>query len=77
MERVEPGERVAAELGASQLGAPDLSDIGGRGREEQYFVDYVSDPSQFGNNVMPRFEQLGEENLRAVAAFLVASKGGE
>jgi menaquinol-cytochrome c reductase cytochrome b/c subunit len=63
--------------GAAQLGAPDLSEIGARDREEQYFVDYVSDPSQFGNNVMPKFEQLGEENLRAVAAFLVASKGGE
>jgi menaquinol-cytochrome c reductase cytochrome b/c subunit len=63
--------------GASQLDAPDLSEIGAGGRDEQYFVDYVSDPSAFGNNVMPKFEQLGEENLRAVAAFLVASKGGE
>jgi menaquinol-cytochrome c reductase cytochrome b/c subunit len=63
--------------GTSNVGAPDLSDIGAGGRDADYFVRYVANPSEFGNNVMPRFEDLGEENLRKVAAFLVASKGSE
>jgi menaquinol-cytochrome c reductase cytochrome b/c subunit len=63
--------------GASNVGAPDLSNIGSSGRNHEGFVSYVSDPSQFGNNVMPKFNQLGEENLNALATFLVASKGGK
>ncbi len=63
--------------GTQNAGAPDLSDIGSSGRNHEGFVAYVSDPSQFGNNVMPKFEQLGEENLDALATFLVESKGGE
>jgi quinol---cytochrome c reductase cytochrome c subunit, bacillus type len=63
--------------GSSNVGAPDLSDIGAGGRDADYFVRYVSNPSEFGNNVMPRFEDLGEENLRKLAAFLVASKGSK
>ncbi|HET7856054.1 MAG TPA: c-type cytochrome [Gaiellaceae bacterium] len=63
--------------GTSNAGAPDLSEIGSSGRNLEGFVSYISDPSQFGNNVMPKYEQLGEENLRAVATFLAASKGGQ
>jgi menaquinol-cytochrome c reductase cytochrome b/c subunit len=63
--------------GTSNAGAPDLSNIGSSGRNHEGFVSYVSDPSQFGNNVMPKFNQLGEENLNALATFLVASKGGK
>ena len=36
---------------------------------------YVSDPSKFGNRVMPRFADLGLRNLLALGAFLHASKG--
>jgi menaquinol-cytochrome c reductase cytochrome b/c subunit len=63
--------------GTSNAGAPDLSDIGSGGRNLEGFVSYISDPSQFGNNVMPKFEQLGQQNLTALATFLVASKGGK
>jgi menaquinol-cytochrome c reductase cytochrome b/c subunit len=61
--------------GSSNVGAPDLSDIGSSGQNADFFARYVADPSQFGNNVMPAFENLGEENLGALAAFLEASKG--
>jgi mono/diheme cytochrome c family protein len=61
--------------GTPNLDAPDLSEIGAEDKTADYFVDYVSDPSAFGNPVMPKFEELGQENLRNVAAFLVASKG--
>src|SRR5918992_3636465 len=35
--------------GSTNLGAPDLSDIGAQGRTKDYLVNYVRDPSQFGN----------------------------
>ena len=61
--------------GSSNLGAPDLSDIGASGRTPEYFAEYVSNPSKYGNNVMPPFAGLGEENLAKLGAFLAASKG--
>jgi hypothetical protein len=36
---------------------------------------YVADPSQFGNNVMPKFGSLGDQLLRQLGVFLEASKG--
>jgi menaquinol-cytochrome c reductase cytochrome b/c subunit len=63
--------------GASNLGAPDLTAIGAQsGKTVDYLTRYISDPSQFGNNVMPKFESLGEERVRQIAEFLAASKGG-
>lgn len=62
--------------GSSNLGAPDLSSIGktsNRGTDD--FAAYVADPSKFGNNVMPKFADLGQKNLRRLGAFLEASKG--
>jgi menaquinol-cytochrome c reductase cytochrome b/c subunit len=61
--------------GSSNLGAPDLSEIGKGGRGVDGFQKYVADPSQFGNTVMPRFADLGDENLHKIAVFLDASKG--
>jgi quinol---cytochrome c reductase cytochrome c subunit, bacillus type len=65
--------------GTPNLGAPDLSAIAKTNdRGVQGFADYVSDPSQFGNTVMPQFggpAGLGDQNLRALGAFLHASKG--
>jgi hypothetical protein len=82
-----PGARLFAESGcmnchtylgsgSPNLGAPDLSDIGSGGRGVDGFARYIADPSQFGNNVMPQYQALGEENLRAIGVFLDASKGG-
>ena len=61
--------------GSSNLGAPDLSSIGKNGRGVQGFANYVKDPSQFGNNVMPKFGALGDQKLSEVGEFLNASKG--
>jgi mono/diheme cytochrome c family protein len=64
--------------GSSNLGAPDLSDEGTRGRGVQGLTDYISDPSKFGNNVMPRFGlQFSKEQIESIATFLDASKGGK
>jgi hypothetical protein len=63
--------------GTANVGAPDLSDIGSGGQNADFFIRYVANPSEFGNTVMPPFEQLGEENLQKLATFLVASKGSE
>ena len=61
--------------GSSNQGAPDLTAIGKGGRGVQGFVDYVSDPSKFGNNVMPGFADIGADNLKALGTFLDASRG--
>jgi menaquinol-cytochrome c reductase cytochrome b/c subunit len=63
--------------GTTNVGAPDLTDVGATSnRGIRGFADYVADPSQFGNTVMPKFEDLGEPNLLRLGAFLDASKGG-
>ena len=63
--------------GTTNLGAPDLSDIGKKSnRGVEGFATYVADPSQFGNQVMPKFggpEGLGDENLRLLGIFLQSS----
>jgi mono/diheme cytochrome c family protein len=64
--------------GSSNQGAPDLSSIGASGQTAQFFSDYVSDPSKFGNTIMPQFGNLGsEENIRNIGIFLAASKGAK
>ena len=49
--------------------------MGATNRGVQFFKDYVSNPSQFGNNVMIGYSYLGDENLTNLATFLDASKG--
>jgi quinol---cytochrome c reductase cytochrome c subunit, bacillus type len=61
--------------GSSNLGAPDLSSIGKGGQGPAFFSKYVSDPSQYGNNVMPKFASLGQQKLKQLGEFLSASKG--
>jgi menaquinol-cytochrome c reductase cytochrome b/c subunit len=61
--------------GSSNLGAPDLSSIGSGGQTPQFFANYVKDPSQFGNTVMPKFAALGDKQLMQLGEFLAASKG--
>jgi quinol---cytochrome c reductase cytochrome c subunit, bacillus type len=60
--------------GAGQLGAPDLTEIG-ETNDAAYFVQYLSNPAQFGNTVMGSYSYLGQENLDALGAFLAASDG--
>jgi len=60
--------------GSSNVGAPDLSEIGKTSnRGAAGFADYVSDPSKFGNTVMPKFGDLGAANLAQLGAFLQSS----
>jgi menaquinol-cytochrome c reductase cytochrome b/c subunit len=68
--------------GSSNVGAPDLTDIGSQpGKSVDYFARYVANPRDFGNNVMPVFGReaggkLTDQELRQIAQFLAASKGG-
>jgi cytochrome c553 len=61
--------------GTSNLGAPDLSDQGTKGRSKENLIAYIRDPSQFGNTVMPKFGDLSDQQLSQLADFLLASKG--
>ena len=61
--------------GGGNLGAPDLSAEGTKGKGVQGLQTYISDPSKFGNNVMPKFASLGDTTLHQIATFLDASKG--
>jgi menaquinol-cytochrome c reductase cytochrome b/c subunit len=61
--------------GSSNLGAPDLSAIGKSGQPPSFFANYVADPSKAGNNVMPKFADLGQQKLNQLGEFLAASKG--
>jgi menaquinol-cytochrome c reductase cytochrome b/c subunit len=61
--------------GSSNLGAPDLTSIGKGGQQPSFFANYVSDPSKFGNNVMPKFASLGQQKLNQLGEFLAASQG--
>jgi mono/diheme cytochrome c family protein len=61
--------------GSSNLGAPDLTAIGKNGQGPSFFSNYVSDPSKFGNNVMPKFGSLGQQKLKQLGQFLSVSKG--
>jgi menaquinol-cytochrome c reductase cytochrome b/c subunit len=61
--------------GNPNLGAPDLSDVGASDRGIEFFKSYVSNPAQYGNNVMIAYAYLGDENLTNLATFLDASKG--
>ena len=61
--------------GTSNLGAPDLSvdrqDVEPRRRRLRRRTS--SNPSKFGNNVMPQFVDLGADNLRKLGTFLQSS----
>ncbi|MFL5966988.1 MAG: hypothetical protein ACJ747_10595 [Gaiellaceae bacterium] len=61
--------------GGGNLGAPDLSAEGTKGKGVQGLQSYIADPSKFGNNVMPKFASLGDTTLHQIAVFLDASKG--
>jgi menaquinol-cytochrome c reductase cytochrome b/c subunit len=62
--------------GSSNLGAPDLTDEGKKGRTISFQIDHLKCPScETPGSPMPPFANLGEENLRKLAVFLQASKG--
>jgi SAM-dependent methyltransferase len=62
--------------GSTNLGAPDLTDEGLKNRGIQWQIDHLINPSSKSpGSPMPSYAAMGEENLRALAIFLEASKG--
>jgi menaquinol-cytochrome c reductase cytochrome b/c subunit len=60
-------------VGSSNLGAPDLTDVGASERGVEGFLAFLKNPPP----PMAQFVTLGDENLRKIATFLDASKGVE
>jgi quinol---cytochrome c reductase cytochrome c subunit, bacillus type len=64
--------------GSSNLGAPDLSAEGAKGKGVQFQIDHLKCPSCVNpGSPMPNFAALGEDNLHKLAVFLEASKGSQ
>jgi quinol---cytochrome c reductase cytochrome c subunit, bacillus type len=64
--------------GSSNLGAPDLSAEGAKNKGVQFQVEHLKCPSCVTpGSPMPSFASLGDQNLRQIAVFLEASKGGK
>jgi quinol---cytochrome c reductase cytochrome c subunit, bacillus type len=62
--------------GSSNLGAPDLSAEGSKGKGIEFQIRHLKCPScETPGSPMPPFADLPEENLRQLATFLEASKG--
>jgi quinol-cytochrome oxidoreductase complex cytochrome b subunit len=62
--------------GSSNLGAPDLSKEGSKGRGIDFQIRHLKCPSCVNpGSPMPPFASLGEDNIRKIATFLEASKG--
>ena len=62
--------------GSSNLGAPDLTEIGTLGRGVDYWARWIRNPQAIKPGTqMPPFASLSEEQLRALGTFLEASKG--
>jgi menaquinol-cytochrome c reductase cytochrome b/c subunit len=63
--------------GITNLGAPDLTDVGTQGKGEDYWVRWVRNPQAVKpGSPMPAFPNLTDEQLRDIAVFLESSKGG-
>jgi menaquinol-cytochrome c reductase cytochrome b/c subunit len=64
--------------GGSNLGAPDLSNIGSRNLGVDFQVRHLKCPSCVNpGSPMPSFSNLGDQILGQLAVFLEASKGGK
>jgi cbb3-type cytochrome oxidase cytochrome c subunit len=62
--------------GSSNLGAPDLTNIGTRNLGIDFQVRHLKCPScVVPGSPMPKFASLGDERLHELAVFLEASKG--
>ena len=62
--------------GGSNLGAPDLTDIGSRNLGIDFQIRHLQNPSKVNpGSPMPSFASLGNARLRQLAVFLEASKG--
>jgi mono/diheme cytochrome c family protein len=62
--------------GGSNLGAPDLTEIGSQNLGIQFQINHLKCPSCVNpGSQMPPFASLGDERLNQLAIFLEASKG--
>ena len=62
--------------GSANLGAPDLTAEGKKGRGVKFQIAHLRCPSCLSSgSPMPSFKALGNRNLRLLAVFLEASKG--
>jgi menaquinol-cytochrome c reductase cytochrome b/c subunit len=62
--------------GGSNLGAPDLTNIGSRNLGIQFQINHLKCPSCVNpGSPMPKFASLGEQRLHQLAVFLESSKG--
>jgi menaquinol-cytochrome c reductase cytochrome b/c subunit len=62
--------------GSSNLGAPNLSAEGAKGRGIQFQINHLKCPSCVTpGSPMPPFASLGDANIKQIAIFLEASKG--
>ena len=62
--------------GSSNLGAPDLTEIGTQELGIQFQIDHLRCPQCVTpSSQMPAFAGLGDDNLLALAVFLESSKG--
>jgi menaquinol-cytochrome c reductase cytochrome b/c subunit len=65
-----------AGVGGSNLGAPDLTNIGTRGLGIQFQINHLQCPSCVNpGSPMPSFKSLGPQRLHQLAVFLEDSKG--
>jgi hypothetical protein len=65
-----------ARTGSPNLGAPDLTAEGTKGRSVRRLAAYIRCPGCFeSDTAMPPFRALGPANLSNLALFLAASKG--
>ena len=64
--------------GGHNLGAPDLSAEGSKNKGVAFQIAHLKCPSCVNSgSPMPSFATQGEKNLRALAVFLEASRGGK
>lgn len=64
--------------GSSNLGAPDLTNIGTKGLGVAVQIKHLKDPSSVTpGSPMPSFAALGDSNLKQLAIFLEASRGAQ
>ena len=63
-------------IGSSNLGAPDLTDVGTKHLGVDFQIRHLKCPSCVTpGSPMPSFSLLGDESLKQLAIFLEASKG--
>jgi mono/diheme cytochrome c family protein len=64
-------------VGSSNLGAPDLTAEGSKGKGVRKQIAFLRCPDCVDSgSAMPPFDALGRADLRRLAVFLEASKGG-